>query len=143
MLLKIHEVVGTFYKKELQKTNQKDFRVGNVIKRKDNKLNVKQRGYDNFFNSWIDQKGLVYMREYFLGPKFSGGRVKVELDLPNYATKADFKNATCVGTSKFAEKCDFANLKFKVDNLEIDKLKNVPTNFSNLKSKKDKLYADK
>ena len=41
MLLKIHEVVGTFYKKELQKTNQKDFRVGNVIKRKDNKLNVK------------------------------------------------------------------------------------------------------
>ena len=41
MLLKIHEVVGTFYKKELQKTNQKDFRVGNVIKRTDNKLNVK------------------------------------------------------------------------------------------------------
>ena len=83
------------------------------------------------------------MREYFLGSNFSGGRVKVELDLPNYATKADFKNATCVGTSKFAEKCDFANLKFKVDNLEIDKLKSVPTNSSNLESKKDKLYADK
>ena len=42
------------------------------------------------------------MREYFLGSKFSGGRVKVELDLPNYATKVVFKNATCVGTSKFA-----------------------------------------
>ena len=41
MLLKIYEVVGTCYKKELQKTNQKDFRVGNVIKRKYNKLNVK------------------------------------------------------------------------------------------------------
>ena len=42
------------------------------------------------------------MRQHLLGPKFSGGRVKVELDLPNYATKVVFKNATCVGTSKFA-----------------------------------------
>ena len=27
------------------------------------------------------------MSEYFPEPKSSGGRVKVELDLPNYATK--------------------------------------------------------
>ena len=33
------------------------------------------------------------MREYFPGPKPSGRRVKVELDLSNYATKADLKNA--------------------------------------------------
>ena len=32
------EVVGTFYEKELQKTNQKEFRIKKVIKRKDNKL---------------------------------------------------------------------------------------------------------
>ena len=32
------------------------------------------------------------MSEYFPEPKFSGGRVKVEQDLSNYATKADFKN---------------------------------------------------
>ena len=32
------EIVGTFYKKELQETNQKEFRIEKVIKRKGNKL---------------------------------------------------------------------------------------------------------
>ena len=32
------EIVGTFYKKELQKRNQKEFRVEKVIKRKGGKL---------------------------------------------------------------------------------------------------------
>ena len=45
------ESVGTFYEKELQKTNQKDFRVKKVIKRKGDKLYVKRKGYDNSFNS--------------------------------------------------------------------------------------------
>ena len=53
------EVVGTFYKKELQKTNQKEFRVEKVIKRKEDKLYVKWKGYDNPFNSWIDTKDTV------------------------------------------------------------------------------------
>ena len=39
--LKGEEIVGTFYKKELQKTNQKEFRVEKVIKRKGDKLYVK------------------------------------------------------------------------------------------------------
>ena len=45
------EIVGTFYEKELQKTNRKDFIVEKVIKRKDNKPYVKWKGYDNSFNS--------------------------------------------------------------------------------------------
>ena len=53
------EIIGTFYEKELQKTNQKEFRIEKIIKRKDNKLYVKQKGYDNSFNSWIDKKDLV------------------------------------------------------------------------------------
>ena len=53
-------------------------------------------------------------------------RVKVELDLSNYATKSDLKNATGVDTSKFATKIDLTNLKSIVDKLEIDKLKTVP-----------------
>ena len=83
------------------------------------------------------------MSEFFPEPNSSGGRVKVELDLSNYATKADLKNSTGVDTSKFAEKVDLANLKSNVDKLDIDKLKNVPTNLSNLKSKVDKLDVDK
>ena len=35
------EIVGTFYENELQKTNQKEFRIEEVIKRKGNKLYVK------------------------------------------------------------------------------------------------------
>ena len=52
----------------------------------------------------------------------SGGRVKVELDLSNYATKRDLKNATEVDTSKFAKQVDLANLKSTVGKLEIDQL---------------------
>ena len=69
--------------------------------------------------------------------------MKVELDLSNYATKVDLKNATVVDTSKFAKKFDLANLKSNVDKLDIDELENVPTNSRNLKSKVDKLDADK
>ena len=43
------------------------------------------------------------MSEYFPEPTSSGGRVKVELDLSNYATKADLKNATEVDTSSFGK----------------------------------------
>ena len=63
--------------------------------------------------------------------------------MSNYATKADLKNATGADTSKFAKKVDLANLKSNVDKLDIDKLKNVPTNLRNLKSKVDKLDVDK
>ena len=35
------EIIGTFYEKELQKTNQQGFRIEKVIKRKGNKLYVK------------------------------------------------------------------------------------------------------
>ena len=53
------EVVGMFYKKELQKTNQKEFRIKNLIKKKEGKLFVKCEGYDNSFNSWIDKKDAI------------------------------------------------------------------------------------
>ena len=49
------EIIGTFYEKELQKTNQQKFRIEKVIKRKGNKLYVKWKGYDSSFNSWIDK----------------------------------------------------------------------------------------
>ena len=75
------------------------------------------------------------MSEYFPEPKSSGGRVTVELDLSNYASKADLKNATGFDTSKCAKKVNLANLKSDVDKLDIDKLKNLTSNLSNLKSK--------
>ena len=53
------EIIGTFYEKELQKTNQKEFRIEKVLRKKDEKLYAKWKGYDNSFNSWIDKKDLV------------------------------------------------------------------------------------
>ena len=135
--LKEKEIVGTFYKKELQKTNKKKFSIEKVIQRKGHKLHVKWKDYNNSFNRWIDKK------EYFPEPKSSGARVKVDLDLSNYATKKDLKNAAGADTSKFAEKVDLASLKSTVDKLDIDKLKNVPRNLSNFKRKVDKLDDDK
>ena len=57
--LKGEEIVRTFYKNELQKTNQKEFRMEKIINRKVNKLYGKWKGYDGSFNSWIDKKVIV------------------------------------------------------------------------------------
>ena len=41
------EIIGTFYEKELLKTNQQEFRIEKAIKKKDDKLYVKWAGYDS------------------------------------------------------------------------------------------------
>ena len=50
------------------------------------------------------------MSEYIPEWKFSGGTVKVEVDLSYYSIKIVLKNAAGVDTSKFAKKFDLANL---------------------------------
>ena len=39
--LNVEQIVGIFYKKELQNTNQKEYRVEKIIKKKGDKLYVK------------------------------------------------------------------------------------------------------
>ena len=39
--LRREEIIGTFYENELQETNQKEFRIEKVLKRKGEKLYVK------------------------------------------------------------------------------------------------------
>ena len=53
------EIKGSFYEKELQKTDQKEFRIENVIKKEGDKLYFKWKGYDNSFNSWINKKDSI------------------------------------------------------------------------------------
>ena len=55
----VEKIVGNFYENEMQKTNQKEFRIEKVIKKKGDKLYVKWKGYNNSFNSWIDKKDIV------------------------------------------------------------------------------------
>ena len=76
-------------------------------------------------------KKAVEMIQYFPKPNSLGPNVKSELDSSSYTTKADLKKATRVGTSScFTKKTDLA--KFKKC-----KLKNIPTNLTNLKIKLD------
>ena len=53
------EIGGTFCGKELQKTNQKEFRVEKLIRKKSDKLYVKWKGYNISCNSSIDKKDIV------------------------------------------------------------------------------------
>ena len=53
-------IIGSFYEKEWQKTSKKKkFRLEKALKRKGDKLYVRWKGYDNSFNSWIDQRDLI------------------------------------------------------------------------------------
>ena len=53
------KITGRFYEKELQKANQKEFRIEKVLKRKGDELYVKWKRYNNSFNSWINKKDIV------------------------------------------------------------------------------------
>ena len=53
------KIIGSFYEKELQKTNQKEFRREKVLERKGDKFYVKWKEYHNSVNSWIDKKDLA------------------------------------------------------------------------------------
>ena len=55
-----------------------------------------------------------------------------KIDLSNYATKLNLKNATGVEASKLAAKSDLASLKAKVDKIDAGKLKTVLVDLSKL-----------
>ena len=129
------KIVEIFSENKLQKTNKKEFRMEKVIKRKCDKFYVKWKGYDSSFKVGLIKKMYYKLMNIFPKPNYLGANVKVELDLPNYTTKTDFKNATGVDTSSFAKKTDLANLKSDVDKLDIGKLKNVTRGLCNLKSR--------
>ena len=53
------DIIGTFYEKELQSTNQQEYMIKGVIKKKGDELYVKWKRYNNSFNSWIDKKDII------------------------------------------------------------------------------------
>ena len=62
----------------------------------------------------IIKKILLYKFSYFSEPYTRDKNKKVELDLSNYATKFDLKNATGLDTSKLAKKANLASLKLEI-----------------------------
>ena len=63
----------------------------------------------------------------------SGGSTKFELEISNYATKANLKETS---------KADLASLKTKLDKIDIDVLKIIPTYLSKLSNVVDIEYVN-
>ena len=75
----------------------------------------------------------IKMNQYFPKPcKSFGGNINVKVDLFNYATKLELKEATGIDTFNFALKSNLASLKVKIDKIGVDKLKTVPVDLSKL-----------
>ena len=51
-------IKGTFYREELQKTEQNIYRIEKIIRKRQGKALVKWKGYPDDFNSWIPLKDL-------------------------------------------------------------------------------------
>ena len=51
----VKKYLKRFMKWNCKKTNQFEFRIKIVIKKKGDKLYVEWKGYDNSFHSWIDK----------------------------------------------------------------------------------------
>ena len=68
------------------------------------------------------------MSQYFRKPfePFEGD-INVKVDLSNYATETDLKDATGIDTSNFALKSNLVSLKTEADKSDIDKL--IPASF--------------
>ena len=61
-----------------------------------------------------------------------GGDIIIKLDLYNFATKADLKNATRIDTSKLVAKFDLVSLKTEVNKIEVERLKTISADLSKL-----------
>ena len=69
---------------------------------------------------------------YYLEPDiYIRDKVKVVLDLSNYAFKKELQHATGSDTSDLAAKKDFVGLKAEVGRLDTNKLVNVSTSLNN------------
>ena len=106
----------------MQKSNQNEFRIEKVIKRKSDKIYVKWKGYDNLFDSWISQYFPKAFRNF-------GGNINVKVNPSSHASKANIKNISHV-----ALKTNLASLKTEVHKLDIDKLLPVPVELSKLRN---------
>ena len=134
------KIVGMFSEEELQKTNQKEFGIEKIVKKK--VVNYMLSGKVMIIRVIVGLIKTISLckMSYFSEPyTCNKNKIKVELDLSNYVTKSDLKNTTGVDTSNFAKKMsDLASLK-----ATIDKLEKLQSDISNLKRKVDKLDADK
>ena len=99
---------------ELQETNQEEFRIEKLIKKKEDMSNYKAMIIQLI--AGLIRKISHRMSQYFPKPyELLGGNINVKVDLSNYATKAGFKKATGIDASNLALKSNLATLKAEID----------------------------
>ena len=99
------EIVGTFCEKELQKTNQREYKIEKVIK----------KGYDNSFNSWVNKKDIT-----------------TGVDTSQFTKKGDLADLKSEIDKLEKVPSALRKLNSKVGKLNIDKLAPVPNGLSKL-----------
>ena len=83
------EIIGTFYEKELQKANQREFRTEKVIKRKGDKLYVNRKGYNLFHNTKITEiEGKIHVTNLATISALTNVEVKIP-DVSRLVRKTD------------------------------------------------------
>ena len=91
-------------------------------------LELKKKSKENTIKRMLNGKAMIISKtKIFSKTKILRRKSVSRIRFINYATKADLKNATGVYTSQFTKKVDLASLKSRVDKLDNDQLKNVPT----------------
>ena len=70
-------------------------------------------------------------------------KVKIVLDLSDYATEKALDHVRGIVTSDLAAEKYFFALKAEIDKLDFNKIVNVPTSLNNLKTKVDDLDVGK
>ena len=60
VVLMVKKFLERFMTRNWKKNKPQEFRTENVIKRKGEELYVKLKDYDNYVNSWIDEKDIIY-----------------------------------------------------------------------------------
>ena len=118
------------------------FIIDSVLKTNPWTYKIKNSNGKKIIGSFCENELLqsILQMSYFPKPdSHIRDKVKLILDLSNYATKKELDHARRADTSDLAAKKDFIALKSEIDKLDINKLVNVPTSLSNLKTKVDDL----
>ena len=90
----------------LQKSYQTDFSIEKAIKKEGDYM-------PNRKAMIIHLKAELIIRIWYKHTLYKMSHIKVELDLSNYATKADLKSEIGIDTTNLAAKSDLASLKLK------------------------------
>ena len=126
------EIIGMFYKKELQKQIKQSLELKKYPREIMINYISNGKAIIILFIARLIRKMLLYkVSKYFLNLYESFGKnVKVGLELSNYAAKADLKGAFGVDRSNLAAKSDLARLKAEVRKIDAGKLKTVTTDLN-------------